>query len=256
MAEGVINLGQVAFVDKGIYSSTATYNRFNFVVTDDSCYLSLKDSNKGHDLTDSEWWKCLANGKPATEATKRALIVIADAVEKTTLANSAAVRAGSAAGLANQRAEEALAAKENVLSVLDQVIEMLARGNTQIDSMKAAELALMSQALLAPNRMELKYTPVICTRNRVKQKIEVLLFPRYVLQNVIFQQPPRLGDSIYVDPDGSLAINKVGKTKVHVIPTHNTSLWQTAEIEVRDPVMRKLGNGKLRLCENGKIRLI
>lgn len=256
MAGGVINLGQVAFVDKGIYSSTATYKRFNFVVTDDSCYLSLKDSNKGHDLTDTEWWKCLANGKPATEAARKALAATAEAIEKTTLANNAAVRAGSAAGLANQRAEEALAAKETVLSVLDQVIEMLARGNAQINSMKAAELSLMSQALLAPNRMELKYTPVICTRNKVKQNIEARLYPSYVLQNVIFQQPPRLGDSVYVDPDGSLTINKVGKTKVHVIPTHNTSLWQTVEIEVRDPAMRKLGNGKLRLCENGKIRLI
>ena len=256
MAEGDLRLGKVAFVDKGVYSATTTYNTFDFVVTEDSCYLCVKDSNKGHDLTDTAWWKCLANGKPATEASKRALVVIADAVEKTTLANNAAVRAGSATGLANQRAEEALAAKETVLSVLDQVIEMLARGDAQISSMKAAELSLMSQALLAPNRMELKYTPVICTRNKVKQKIAALLFPSYVLQNVIFQQPPRLGDSIYVDPDGSLAINKVGKTKVHVIPTHNTSLWQTAEIEVRDPVMRKLGNGKLRLCENGKIRLI
>lgn len=256
MAEGDLRLGKVAFVDKGTYSASTTYNTFNFVVTEDSCYLCVKDANKGHDLTDTAWWKCLANGKPATEATKRALVVIADAVEKTTLANNAAVRAGSAAGLANQRAEEALAAKENVLSVLNQVIEMLALGNAQIDSMKAAELSLMSQALLAPNRIELKYTPVICTRNKVKQKIEALLFPRYVLQNVIYQQPPRFGDSVYVDPDGSLGINKVGKTKVHVIPTHNTSLYQTVEIEVRDPVMRKLGNGKLRLSENGKIRLI
>ena len=256
MAEGDLRLGKVAFVDKGIYSASTTYNTFNFVVTEDSCYLCVKDSNKGHDLTDTEWWKCLANGKPATEAARKALAATAEAIEKTTLANNAAVRAGSAAGLANQRAEEALAAKETVLSVLDQVIEMLARGDAQISSMKAAELSLMSQALLAPNRMELKYTPVICTRNKVKQNIEARLYPSYVLQNVIFQQPPRLGDSVYVDPDGSLTINKVGKTKVHVIPTHNTSLWQTAEIEVRDPVMRKLGNGKLRLSENGKIRLI
>ena len=256
MAEGDLRLGKVAFVDKGTYSTATTYNTFDFVTTEDSCYLCVKDANKGHELTETAWWKCIANGKTATEATKKALVATADAVEKSTLANNAAIRAGSAAGLANQRAEEALAAKENVLSVLDRVIEMLAQGNAQIDSMKAAELALMSQALLAPNRMELKYTPVICTRNKVKQKIEALLFPSYVLQNVIFQQPPRLGDSVYVDPDGSLIINKVGKTKVHVIPTHNTSLWRVVEISVRDPGMRKLGNGKLCLSENGKIRLI
>lgn len=50
MAGGVINLGQVAFVDKDVYSSSVTYKRFNFIVTDDSCYLSLKDGNIGHAL--------------------------------------------------------------------------------------------------------------------------------------------------------------------------------------------------------------
>ena len=84
MAEGDLRLGKVAFVDKGVYSATTTYNTFDFVVTEDSCYLCVKDSNKGHDLTDTAWWKCLANGKPATEASKRALVVIVDAVEKTT----------------------------------------------------------------------------------------------------------------------------------------------------------------------------
>ena len=67
MAGGVINLGQVAFVDKGVYSSSVTYKRFNFIVTDDSCYLSLKDGNIGHAITDSTWWKCLAKGSQATE---------------------------------------------------------------------------------------------------------------------------------------------------------------------------------------------
>ena len=34
-----IVLGKVAFVDKGVYATASTYNTFDFVVTDDSCYL-------------------------------------------------------------------------------------------------------------------------------------------------------------------------------------------------------------------------
>lgn len=256
MPDGIINLGQVAFVDKGTYSDTVTYKRFHFVVTDDSCYLSLKEDNTGHPVSDPEWWRCIANGKQATEAARKALDAAGRAIEAASLANSGAVRAGSAAGLAEQRAGEARQAKEDVLSVLSDVVEMLARGEAQIDSMKAAELSLMSQALLAPSRMELKYTQVVCIRNKVQQRIQALLFPSYVLQNVIFQQPPRFGDAVYVEPDGRLTLNKPGKAKIYVIPTHNTSIWEMAEITVRNPVMRLLGNGKIRLGMDGKIRLI
>ena len=38
-----IVLGKVAFVDKGVYATASTYNTFDFVVTDDSCYLCVKD---------------------------------------------------------------------------------------------------------------------------------------------------------------------------------------------------------------------
>lgn len=73
MAEGNKILGKVAFVDKGVYNAATRYDFFNFVTTEDSCYLSLKDSNTGHPVTDTAWWKCIANGKPATEAAKKAL---------------------------------------------------------------------------------------------------------------------------------------------------------------------------------------
>ena len=68
-----IVLGKVAFVDKGVYATASTYNTFDFVVTDDSCYLCVKDGNKNHPLTDTAWWKCIARGTQATEAAKTAL---------------------------------------------------------------------------------------------------------------------------------------------------------------------------------------
>ena len=79
MAEGNKILGKVAFVDKGVYNAATRYDFFNFVTTEDSCYLSLKDSNTGHPVTDTAWWKCLANGKQATEAAREALNQAAEA---------------------------------------------------------------------------------------------------------------------------------------------------------------------------------
>ena len=56
MAEGNKILGKVAFVDKGAYNAATRYDFFNFVTTEDSCYLSLADNNTApgnrHDLVE------------------------------------------------------------------------------------------------------------------------------------------------------------------------------------------------------------
>ena len=89
-----ILLGKVAFTDAGTYAAGTIYDRFDFIVTDDSCYLSVKEENKGHALTDTAWWKCIARGTQATEAAKTALAEANKAIEATR-------NAISAAGLAN-----------------------------------------------------------------------------------------------------------------------------------------------------------
>ncbi len=66
-----IPLGKVAFTDAGSYNAGKTYKRFDFVDTEDSSYLSLQDNNKGHAITETAWWKCLARGTKATEAAKK-----------------------------------------------------------------------------------------------------------------------------------------------------------------------------------------
>ena len=245
-----IVLGKVAFVDKGVYATASTYNTFDFVVTDDSCYLCVKDGNKNHPLTDTAWWKCIARGTQATEAAKTALAEANKAIEATRnaisaagLANAKALEAGKQADLAGRASDEALAAA------------MISEGNAQIASMKAAEQSLMSQALLAPTRMELKYVKRITLGNAVAQKIAVSLFPAYVLPNVIFQQAFYSGDALYVDPRGNLTVRKTGTATIHVIPSHNTSLSQTIVIEVTAPVIRKAGS-VMRFLSGSRIRKV
>jgi len=56
-----IRLGKVAFTDAGTYDSSRTYDYFDFVLgSDGSTYLSLKENNAAHALSDGTWWKILA----------------------------------------------------------------------------------------------------------------------------------------------------------------------------------------------------
>ena len=68
-----IPLGKVAFTDAGSYDIGKEFRKFDFITTDDSCYLSLVENNKGNALTDTTKWKCIANGKQATEAAQKAI---------------------------------------------------------------------------------------------------------------------------------------------------------------------------------------
>ena len=157
-------------------------------------------------------------------------------------------QAGKQADLAGRASDEALAAAVEAEA-------MISEGNAQIASMKAAEQSLMSQALLAPTRMELKYVKSITLGNAVAQKIAVSLFPAYVLPNVIFQQAFYSGDALYVDPRGNLTVRKTGTATIHVIPSHNTSLSQTIVIEVTAPVIRKAGS-VMRFLSGSRIRKV
>ena len=250
-----IFLGKVAFTDAGAYASGTSYDRFDFITTDDSCYLSVKDENKGHALTDTAWWKCIARGTQATEAAKTALQEANKAIEATRnaisaagLANINAQEAKKQAGLAGQASDDALAAAVEAEA-------MISEGNAQIASMRAAEQSLMSQALLAPTRMELRYVKRVTLGNTVSQRIAVSLFPAYVLPNVIFQQAFYSGDALYVDPRGNLTVRKTGTATIHVIPSHNTSLAQTIVIGVTAPVIRKAGS-VMRLLSGSRIRKV
>lgn len=260
-----IPLGKIGFTDAGTvdkdhpFDEKHPFRRFDFITDEDSCYLSLVDNNVGTYL-DPLRWRCIANGKSATEAALKTLAAINDAVDATAKAlaatnsaNAAGSSATTNAALANTAAKEAEAAVDITLQTKAEAEDVINRGEIQINSMKAAEQALMNQALLAPSSMELNYVKKISLGNTVAQKISVNLFPSYVLHNVLFQQAFYSGDALYVDKDGNLTVNKTGTATINVIPTNNTSLAQTIVIEVVEPVMR-LNKGNIRLLSGGRIR--
>ena len=123
-----IPLGKVAFTDAGSYNAEKTYKRFDFIDTEDSSYLSLQNNNKGHAVTETAWWKCLARGTTATEAAKKASEAAALANEKAVAADTAAGRANNAITEANTAAtnakQQAVAAEEAAAEATDSVAEM------------------------------------------------------------------------------------------------------------------------------------
>ncbi len=78
--------------------------------------------------------------------------------------------------------------------------------------------------------------------NTVTQYIKAELLPSFAVQNVLF-----LGDgkAVDVDPDGAVRVLGLGRSRVHVIPTENTALHKTVEIEVVRPSAFKDADGGL-----------
>lgn len=231
MAEGNKILGKVAFVDKGAHNVATRYDFFNFVTTEDSCYLSLADNNTGHPVTDTAWWKCIANGKPATEAAKKAL--------------AEATRAGNAANDADTAKTEAHQAAGRADTITSEASQ-------KIVEMEALSKAVSGYINAAPVRMLVSVPVSISTKNKIRQKIGITFFPSYCLKNALYQKIS--GSSVDADPSGKLTVNGTGKSSFHVIPTQNTELWQKVDVTVRTPLIR-LSNGKMRL-NGGKIRIV
>ena len=227
MAEGNIRLGKVAFVDKGTYSSATTYNTFDFITTDDSCYLCIKDGNKGHALTETTWWKATAADSAAGKA-----------VEATNNANAKANEA-------HEKAEEANTAKDNANEATGDARVVIAR-------LEELEESLISKYKLIPTSMKLNYPKKVTYRNTQPFKVEVELLPVDTGRNVLF-----LGDdrAVSITPDGVFMINGVGMSKIHVIPTENTGIYQTIQIEVQEPGIRLTSGNGMRLSGSGGIIL-
>lgn len=247
-----IPLGKIAFTDKGAYSNTVKYERFDFIVTEDSCYLSVKDENVGHSVTDTAWWRCLAKGTQATEAAKKALAEASRASNAADNLIGAAASAEQAATRANASANAADIAKATAEQAATRTDAISADASKKIIEMDALSKAVAGYINAAPVRMLVSVPVSISTKNKLRQKIDITLFPSYCLKNALYQRIS--GNSVDADPSGNLTVNGTGKSSFYVIPTQNTELWQKVDVTVRTPLIR-LSNGKIRL-NGGKIRIV
>jgi hypothetical protein len=109
------NLGRVAFVDKGVYSSSTTYNKWDFVTTSDSTYLYINDTPQaGTSVTDTTYWKCLADGKPATTAASNANTAATNAnTVATNVANAEAQRVASGSEVKTNKTSDIFSTRQS-----------------------------------------------------------------------------------------------------------------------------------------------
>lgn len=168
-------------------------------------------------------------------------------------ATSSAVKATSAATSAEGVIDRTNQANELANSTIQRANDISDLGLEEIANMQAIIQQVINYAQIVPTRIELEYTPKITLGNPIEQSIVARLYPKFVTQNTLFL--PADGDAVVVSPLGKIMTTKVGKSKIYVVPTHNTSLMQTVEIEILPPYMREIGTGGLRLLSNGTLRL-
>lgn len=170
----------------------------------------------------------------------------ADAADKAAgAATTAANTANSKAALADQKATAA----DNAANLAGETAE---EARATIVRLEELEESLVGQYKMIPTDMNLDYPPRITFRNTVPRRITYELLPTNTGRNVLF-----LGDdnAVSVQPDGSLTVNRTGISKIHVIPTENTSIYRTIQITVAEPELRRVKSNSLRLMGNGSFRL-
>ena len=192
----------------------------------------------------------------ASDAVAELKATIAAAKLATSNATSSSSKATSSAKTADNAAASTDAVRVQTLAALEILRQMLDDGRAEMEDMQAIRELIVADAQLAPSRLEVAAPMVITVTNKAPQRIDAKIFPAYMVQNILFQQPINGGASVVVAPDGSLEILGVGKSRVHVIPTNNTALWQTVEVEVRKPRLRLTSNRKLRITSNRKLRIV
>lgn len=170
----------------------------------------------------------------------------ADAADKAAgAATTAANTANSKAALADQKATAA----DNAANLAGETAE---EARATIVRLEELEESLVGQYKMIPTGMNLDYPSRITFRNTVPRRITYELLPTNTGRNVLF-----LGDdnAVSVQPDGSLTVNRTGISKIHVIPTENTSIYRTIQITVAEPELRRVKSNSLRLMGNGSFRL-
>lgn len=172
-----------------------------------------------------------ASAKAANDAAAAAVKATNNANAKAELADTQAAAARDAATLANQKAQDA---------------------NVTIIRLEELEESLVGQYKMIPTGLILDYPTRITRGNTVPNRISYSLLPTNTGRNVLF-----LGDdnAVSVQPDGSFVVNRAGVSKVHVIPTENTTIFKTIQITVAEPELRRVKSNSLRLMDNGNFRL-
>ena len=211
----------------------------------------------------------LANSKAeaAASAADEAKAAVEAAGRAEAAANAAASNANAKAGAADRAAASATAAANNANSKADladgkagaaqeaakTAADTAEQARATIARLEELEKSLVGQYKMIPTGMTLNYPRRVTLGNSALLRIAYELLPSDTGRNVLF-----LGDNgaVSVLPDGGITVNRAGTSVIHVIPTENTSIYQTIRITVTAPALRKAAASSLRLLSGGRLRLL
>lgn len=242
-----IDLGKVAIAPKGDYNSNTTYERLDLVKANNSGYVSIKDGNKGHAVTDTTWWMCVVDGSEAQAQAQAASQAAANALQMANNANAAAGNANTQAASASAATSAANAAASAATDATEDIQDLAAQCQSIIEAAAAVE-----QLGLLPTSLTVEYPAEITFGNAANLIVKGILSPDYVLPNILY-----LGDdkAVSVAPNGEITVLREGESTIHVIPTGNTRLYKTIHITVHAPTIRLVNNrATIRLDQSNNIR--
>ena len=181
-----------------------------------------------------------------------AIAAAKNANDSATGAKQSTLRANAASEKAEEVINRAEQAGTNANNATDLATEKIGDMNTGLARLEELEATLTAKDRQQPTSMVLTYPKKITFGNMTEQRIKATLSPAGTGSNVLFLSDNR---SVNVFPDGFIKVLSVGKSFVHAIPTENTGIYQTVEIEVLPTPIRKVTSNAMRLTSSGAMRL-
>lgn len=182
----------------------------------------------------------------AKTATTNATTATTNANNATAAANTATTNANNATGAANAAAAAATKAKQDAEAATEDAIEATKAAN------EATATVLAAFGGLIPTGMTVESVERLTIGNLADNRINAVLTPAGTLKNVIYISDNK---AVTVAPDGRIQVVAKGRSTVHVIPTCNTALAKSIQIEVTAPTLRLTTLTSLRFTQAGALRL-
>ncbi len=180
-----------------------------------------------------------------------AIAAAKNANDSATGAKQSTLRANAASEKAEEVINRAEQAVTNANNATDLATEKIGDMNTGLSRLEELEATLTAKDRQQPTAMALQYPSKITFGNTAERRIEATLSPAGTGKNVLFLSDNR---SVQVMPDGFIRVLNPGKSFIHVIPTENTAIYQTVEIEVLPTPIRKVTSTAMRLTSSGAMR--
>lgn len=217
-----------------------------------SVKAGLEFVQQAADNANSEATNAADAASDANNAATAANSAAASATNAAANANNAATAANNAAASANSAAQNATTAAGDAQVATEAARTATTETQTATqEAQEATQNVLYAIGSLLPTALNVDVPKRLTYGNQHEIKIKAILTPANTMHNVIYISDNK---AVEVGTDGRITIVAKGKSKVHVIPTCNTSIAKTLLIEVGEPTARLITGSQLRFTQAGAFR--